>query len=331
MLLTFYLGKISALSLHGRAHSIAPFSPLQALPPGTDPREVALTRTAPALTLAPTPSEPNRMDSLRGVALWGALGVAFSPILFAGSQSADPGSKYSYLLLIAGVLATALWRERHNARLAPAKHGVLVIGLGIALELTGILGETQFLTLLAIPVACLGLALLRGWPSLGAACLAFFLVPIPDAILGLASPSLEMGLARFGAAILGVFGGGLGNDPALSLHAVGLSLIAGDAKLDLRPGNGGFLLAHLLAALGFVRSISNGAGIAASMRSAALFGASAFILQPLGVGIAGAMVALGNVPLARLWLTHGVSCAAALGVHPIHLHAARKKRARRAD
>ena len=288
---------------------------------------MALTRTAPALALDPSRVSPNRLEFVSGALLWAALGVAFSPVLLTWIHSADLGSKHSYLLLVAVVLGQRIWRERRAARLATVKPGVLAIGLGIVLELLGILGETQFLMLLALPVAALGLALQRGWPSRGSAALAFFLVPIPDSVLGLASPGLEMGLASGAATLIGAFGSEVGS----SLEAVGLSLVAGDAKLDLRPGNGGMLLAHLLAALGFARSVSAGNGFFASLRRAALFGASAVVLQPFGVVIAGGLVAAGSAELARLWLTHGLWCAVGLGAVAIGVGETRKKRVRSAD
>ncbi len=228
---------------------------------------------------------------------WIALLAAASPVLADLFRDLALGPKHHYLGLPALLLALALARAPRSGR-APRRPGpgALALALGLALVLAGLAGEASFLARLGLPLAALGLGLLRGGPPPLLLALAFWLVPLPNSLLGLASPDLEAALGRLVAATLAL--------PGLPVRCEGLTLVGpAGAHLDLRAENGGLLLAHCLAGVGALAAALSGAGWRSAARAAGLGAALALPLQPLAVLGAAGLVAAREPELARLWLS----------------------------
>jgi hypothetical protein len=250
--------------------------------------------SAPATQVRGAPARP----ALAAAALpWAALLAAFSPVLVDLARDLGLGTKHHYLALPALLLALALARTPAGGGRAARRPvlGALALCGGLSLELVGLAGEASFLARLGLPLAALGLGLLRGGPPPLPLALGFFLVPVPNAALALASPGLETALGRLAAATLSPLG--------LPVASIGLTLEGpAGAHLDLRAENGGALLAHCLAGVGALGAALGGAGWRSAAAAAALGAALALPLQPLSLLGAGALVAAGEPELARIWL-----------------------------
>jgi hypothetical protein len=247
---------------------------------------------------------------------WLALTVGFSPVLFdlAGNLIDHPESRFTLLAPV--LLVLALWRdparrtERHWV-------GALAIAFGIALELLGILTDAWSIARFGLPVAALGLAFWLGAPRLTAIALVFFAIPPPDFVVLVASPTLELALARFTSTLLR----GLG----LPVEAYGFSLVAEVGRIELRPLECGVALAFTLAALGWYAAAIADLRIGSVPLRAIRAGLLAIPLELLVTLITGVLLGMGARNAGQFWLTHGAWIAASLvGLAWIHGRAANR-------
>jgi hypothetical protein len=234
------------------------------------------------------------------MALWVGLLVAFSPTLLdLGRHMAEnPWARYAALFPL--LFARCALREPRR----PMGHraGSLWIGLGMAVELLGILAGATRIGRLGLALAAVGLCrrfALASWPSLVLLVLA---VPVPGTVLDWISPDAENALVR-------VAGGGLGA-LGLGIEFEGTRAFYGTQELVLERSDSGGALVPLLAGLSWYHSLLLGtAPRAAALRAggAALLAipvqivaiSLALLALPLGAGAAG-RVALTHLPWMAL-------------------------------
>jgi hypothetical protein len=233
---------------------------------------------------------------LRTPWLWGPLLLAFAPTLAALVSDLRLGPRHAFVIAVAAGLVLLCVRERGAAAAPGRSSGLMLLALGLLLELFGAASETQFVARCGLPLAALGLARWLGAPRLQVVALSFWCVPLPNALIQLTSPALESLWASLAAALVGATGA--------EVRAAGISLFAGDARLDLRSENGGLLVAHALAAFGWFLSTWRGQPLVAALRRALSGYALGFALQPLSVTLALVALLIDQRELARAWLTH---------------------------
>lgn len=230
----------------------------------------------------------------RETAVWLALAVGFSPVLvdLARNLLAFP---HDHCTLVAPVLlALALRPGAPRQRPRPGL-GAGLIACGAGLQLAGIAIDGWSVSRLGLPLAALGVAAWLGRPPLAATALLFWLVPVPDSILGAVSPRGESLLSQLGVA--------LSRPLAAGLEAVGPLVRAGDAYLPLEAGDWGHAPIAALSATGWFASVRLGRNVATGMLWAALGGAAGVAAQLL-FGVLGiAWFALGDpAGLAFVWI-----------------------------
>lgn len=229
----------------------------------------------------------------RDALLAAALGLALAPVFeeIAHHVAANPWTSYVVGMIPFCVLAFA--RAERLAR--PRRDGALWIAAAFALELIGLLAGPAQIGRLGIPLAAVGLARLLGRPALPAALLACWLVPIPNAVLRIASPQLEtlfLEIASRGAALLGA-------EPLVS----GVRVVVDETRLRVLRGDGGVPLAVALAGAGWYVAVRRGAGFRGALAGAARFAIAAPFLQLATLtGVVAALPWLGSA-LARDVLT----------------------------
>ena len=123
---------------------------------------------------------------------WFALALALSPTLYEWARhlAADDSREFSSLLpVVLMILANRLL-----PRLEP-KHsrawGITLITGAMVLQMIGILADSWTLARLGVPIACLGMAQILGYPQPRSVLLIFFAVPLPTSIMSLTTPWLE--------------------------------------------------------------------------------------------------------------------------------------------
>jgi hypothetical protein len=226
----------------------------------------------------------------RGAAwLWAGLAVALSPLLLdlARHLVEEPWARYA--LLFAPLTAVAVVTTRGRVRSSPLGH--LLLALALAAELLAVAGHAPRLARPALPAAVAGLCLGFGLSTLRVAALSAWLVPVPSALMGLASPQLESLL--FGAAARGVRALGRVTGPGAALY--------------LGAWDGGLPLAALLSGLGFYAGLRRREPVLRLVRQALAWGAAALPAQAAGVLLATLATAAGRADLGRdlldaLWL-----------------------------
>lgn len=163
---------------------------------------------------------------------WAGLVFAFAPSLRDSAELfwIQPWSRAT---LVFPVLAYAA--ARAEATSAPSRWGWVLVAVGIAVGLlavgSGLVRAGRF----GFVLAAIGLCRGAGWCSLWAALLLGFLLPLPHALLELASPGLEDGLAWAAAQLTEAFGVAVAHGRA--------ELGSGAMTLPLAPHDGGLGLA----------------------------------------------------------------------------------------
>jgi hypothetical protein len=224
---------------------------------------------------------------------WLALCVAFSPVVadLAGNLVHAREDRCTLLALL--LLGLALRGARRRGSPRPLLGG-FAVAAGIALELTGIVTGSWSIARLGLPVAVLGLGGLLGSPPLRVLALAFWMVPLPDSLLLLASPGLEVAAAGLTAALLAPLG--------VPISAVGFALEGAGGRVEVEPAHAGFVLAHVLSALGWFSAVRGGGSVARAAGRALAGGAAALPAQLAVLLSTGLLLAIGFGEAAEMWL-----------------------------
>jgi len=228
-----------------------------------------------------------------------ALAVGLSPALWnlVGHWGAAPWSRYSILFL--PVLAALSWRESTGGgpEFSSGERSLWTAGvvLSLGIELLAIAGGLPSLARIALPLAAVGGLRLALGLSPRDGILAFWVIPLPHALLAITSPWLE---ETWGALARQILGPGS----------------AGSAPLVLGPADGGQRLVAtfvgLAWALGAWRREAPGPRLGRMLRWGML-GAG---LQLPVLLLALLLADQGHVRAARMWLDQAVWIAGALGL-----------------
>jgi hypothetical protein len=235
--------------------------------------------------------------------LWLAVGAAFSPAIVELVRSSGDTPRSAISVLAAVLLVASAWRERTGG--APARGpAIALLALASLLELFGILGAASTLSRLSVAIAVIGTARLCGRPTLPAAFLAMWLVPIPVSLIEPIRVPLEHGAASFVALVLRLFtGDGV---------AVGPLVRAGGQALELQSGDAGLHLAHLLALLGWYAGVLRGATVRDAARLAAGAALLVLPLEPFFLALAALVLTLHGPASVRGLLDVGFPVAVTL-------------------
>lgn len=235
---------------------------------------------------------------------WIALGAAFSPVLvdLARNLAADPRDLYTLLspLLIGLVLVRGAGR-RERGRF---RGGLPLVGLGLALEVLGIVAASWSIARLGLPVAAFGLARATGCSGRVAA-LSFAAIPLPAFVLATGSPRIEGGLAEIGTSLLAGAG--------LALSARGPLVCHGADCLELLSSDAGLVTAVMLAQLGWYSALREAGDLPEAALRAVRWLPWVLVVQPVAVLIALLATAVGLPDLGRAWLSYGVVALLAAG------------------
>jgi len=205
---------------------------------------------------------------------------------------ADPWSRYSLLFPLL-VLRCAI-------RTDPTAHthrgGYLLIAISLGITFIGAIGGVEFIRFarLAIPCGILGLAWIFGRPSWKIALLSLWIIPIPHAVLEVASPILEVYLLRTAAFIPSIF------DPAITVQ--GTIFHAPSGSLEVANTESGILLLALFSGLGWYSGISRRLDAKGCIRRSFYSGLMAMPVQWLALVFATLFIYFQHATLAKLCL-----------------------------
>jgi len=213
---------------------------------------------------------------LLGVGL--ALGLSSALLEWANHIAATPPAAYALvfpLLLLVAARSTPPTEPDRRA-------GLIWIAGAMALEVLAVGGGVPRLGRLAIPLGVIGLLRFTGAAALAPAALAFFIVPVPHALAGLAP-----------------------------LHAVWgafAEYLLGRAGPDLRftSWDSGVRLVALFAGLGWYADARSGGTWTGAFRRGAQLAMLGLPVQLAAVIVAVALARAGAADMARAFLTHGV-------------------------
>jgi hypothetical protein len=219
-----------------------------------------------------------------GVAL--ILGLWFPLAEWAGHIAAQPAASYALLFPL---LLQAAARATPPTEPAP-REGLLWIVLAVLIEVIAFGGGVERLGRFAIPLGVIGYLRFTGSAALAPAALAFFIVPVPQALVSL-SP-LEAVWRSLAESLLGSAG------PAL----------------QLTPWDSGVRLVALFAGLGWYADARSGGSWRGAFRRGAQLAMLGLPVQFAAVIAAVALARMGAPGAARAFLTHGIWIVCALGI-----------------
>lgn len=226
--------------------------------------------------------------------LWLAAAVAFSPALAALALPVLSTPRAITAPVAAALLISSAVRERGRGA-APPRPATLWLALAAALEVFGIFGGVAVATRVSVPMAIAAMALRTGAPTLPAALLSLWLVPIPISLLEPVRAPVEHAVGAYVAAVAA-----LGSPEAIAAGPM-VRVRATTLELDVRDA--GLHLAHLLALLGWYGASRRGEGIARAAWSAAKTASGALLLQPIFLALAAFALVLGSAGWARALLS----------------------------
>jgi len=221
---------------------------------------------------------------LLGIAL--VVGLWFPLEEWAGHIAANPAAAYALsfpLLLLAAARATPPTEP------AP-REGLAWIALAMAIEVVAFGGDVARLGRAAIPLGVIGYLRFTGSAALAPAALAFFIVPVPHALVAF-SP-LEEVWRSLAESLLGPAG------PALRLTS----------------WDSGIRLVALFAGLGWYADARSGGSWRGALRRGAQLAMLGLPVQLAATIVAVALARMGAVGSARAFLTHGVWMICGLGI-----------------
>jgi hypothetical protein len=201
-------------------------------------------------------------------------------------------------------IGICLWRGQVPPE-PPRRAGTALIVAGLLLELIGIALRIWTVAWIGFPVAVLGMALWRGRPSWKIAVLAFGLVPIPESIRGIHTPTPETAVLSAACSAWRAVG--------VAFSCTGPVARFGDRRLELGPDDIGWTLAPLLAQLGWFLAVTGRGSAPRALLTALGFAAAALVIAPIAIAAALGLLALGSEAVARAWLAPGlwVACVCA--------------------
>ena len=235
--------------------------------------------------------------------MWGLLLLALGPMWLELARHVRMHAWAAYVLVVPLLLiwgAAGSPRERTRPLLGA---GLLVTAL--LAELAALLAGPLRAGRIALPLGVLGMSALAGRPPRRFWPLAPFLIPVPFAVLWLASPGLEGLWLRGGARLAQALG------QAVSLS--GARAVSPAGELGLSPGDDGLPLAALFTVLGCFAGAYRGRAPLAALLRGLLVAPLALPVQALAVAIGVPIATGGYAVAARAWLDHGLPlvCAAA--------------------
>jgi hypothetical protein len=175
--------------------------------------------------------------------------------------------------------------------------------VAVALQFVGIASDTVVIGRLGLALAVVGMARWHGSPKLSVALLAFGAIPVPVAVLGYTTPSLESLWAGAAAQFVQLLGGEVGVSGPLFRSSAG--------RLELMGTDGGLPLLTVLVELGWYSGARQGLPGRALLARVALGAVLAAPIQLIGVTIAVFLLTFGLADVARVWLDHGLWLAVA--------------------
>ena len=212
--------------------------------------------------------------------------------------NAIPEVPFGWSVLLAPALMISLVvRERQEP--SPRRgwaQALLVVGLTI--QLIGLAGGSPGMARVGLPISVMGLALWTGVPSITAAVLAFWAMPIPVTLYGLTTPNLESAYAQLGAAMVGALGA--------DISASGPLIRSGAERLELDPYHSGIHLIFVITELSWYAAARRGLPPMVALARTAGATLLAIPLQLFAVWVAVLLLAAGASGVAHLWLDHGV-------------------------
>jgi hypothetical protein len=243
----------------------------------------------------------NRWESF---ALWIALFIAFAPVVVnLGANLAVSPAAYPTLiapLLIAFCVARGIRRG-----VSRRSSGIVLLFMSVALEFVGLVGSAWSIARFGLPIAILGIARWTGMMSLAVAALAFWMIPIPDFVFNLTTPTLESALLKAAATVAQVIG--------IHVNAVGPVASTAAHHLEMQPHDTGIRIAFVLSEFGWFAAVLRGARPIQLAANAGCFALLAIPVQFFAVLIALALLSAGWPSAADAWLLHGSWLTAALG------------------
>lgn len=225
-----------------------------------------------------------------------AVVLAFSPVLrdllrhFAGS----PWTLYSVGFL------PLLWACARRDPPVGRSHwdGYLWLLVGVALELLAVAGGAIRIGRLGLPFGAIGLLRILGRGSLPTLILSLWLIPIPNSITELLSPSLEGAQLAISSFVLRSLG--------FDVMTRGATLVLGNRSWALLPAHGGLPLVALLSGLGWYTALRTGSDLLGAARRMLLWAALGIPLQGLALLFAALVAVLISVDAARIGLDFGL-------------------------
>jgi len=212
--------------------------------------------------------------------------------------NAIPEVPFGWSVLLAPALMISLVvRERQEP--SPRRgwaQALLVVGLTI--QLIGLAGGSPGMARVGLPISVMGLALWTGVPSITAAVLAFWAMPIPVTLYGLTTPNLESAYAQLGAAMVGALGA--------DISASGPLIHSGADRLELDPYHSGIHLVFVIAELSWYTAARKGLPPMVALARTAGVALLGIPLQLFAVWIAMMLLVAGTPEVANIWLDHGV-------------------------
>ncbi len=241
--------------------------------------------------------------------LWIALAAALSPLLvdLAVHEATNEWARGAAIFPL--LLAYCAWRDPAPPR--PARDGLVLLVLGVAIAFIGVGGGMPRAGRPGLALSVIGLARMTGRPSLRVALLALWMIPLPTQIIEAFAPGLDALVANVAAHVATALGVAAHVD-ASRVFALWLVVPAG--RLALFPGDGGLALAWSFAGLGWFVALRREASLTAAAQSALRWMLAAFPLQATALALASAIALLGTPTLARTLLDHFPLVATLLGL-----------------
>ena len=178
--------------------------------------------------------------------LWGALLLAFSPVLADQGQHWLDSEWSRYSILFVPLLAWAVYRS--PAQEPRRKLGLALVAFSLVIELVVARGAMIELARPAFSLAVIGLVVATGLAPVRTALLALWIVPIPSFLIDVVGGS-DLALDPFAslAELLSRLG--------LDLEVTGRLLVSGGQELSIDSSFAGLPLFALLSGLGWYRAL----------------------------------------------------------------------------